>query len=297
MSNYQFISTNILKIGYLQWLPEKINLNKVVILVHGWPDCPIGWNSVAEIMREAGYCVFAPALRGFGPTEFHSKKTMRSGQLTALSCDLLDFINALKLKNPILVGHDWGARAVANSCGLVSDIASHLIMLSVGYATNNLYQNLSLHQVRNYWYHWYFATEKGALHLKEDRESFARIMWDTWAPEGWYNESDFKNTLIAFNNLDWLDIVIHSYRHRWGFSKGDPFYNVQESILQVSPTIKIPTLILHGDVDRCNDPQTSDNKEKYFTNRYQRELLKGVGHFPHREAPEIVANKILKFID
>lgn len=119
-------------------------------------------------------------------------------------------------------------------------------MLSVGYGTNDPNQPLSLAQARNYWYHWYMATPRGERVVREEREAFARQMWDTWAPAGWYDPADFDEAARAFQGEDWAEIVLHSYRHRWGFAEGDPAYAEDEARLNPAPVLSVPTLVLHG---------------------------------------------------
>ncbi|PMR76526.1 alpha/beta fold hydrolase [Billgrantia endophytica] len=293
MDHYESVTTPLLDIGYLEWNPRG---QRTVVLVHGWPDSPEGWTGVAERLAQSGYRVVCPALRGVGPTRFHDATTPRSGQLAALGRDLLDFTAALELQRPVLVGHDWGARAVANACGLDTEAGSHLVMLSVGYGTNDPHQSISLTQARNYWYHWYMATPRGAHTIEQDRHAFTRMMWDTWAPQGWYREEDFAQAAEAFDNPDWASVVLHSYRHRWGFAEGDPAYERDEACLNPAPTLAVPTLVLHGAADTCNQPDSSAGKEEFFSGTYQRQLLEGIGHFPHREAPGQVAKAILGFI-
>lgn len=293
MTQYRSITTPTLEVGYLEWNPQG---KKTAVLLHGWPDSPEGWTAVSERLATAGYRVLCPALRGFGPTRFCQADAMRSGQLAALGRDLLEFIAAMELQKPVLIGHDWGARAVANACGLDASAASHLVMLSVGYGTNDPEQSISLTQARNYWYHWYMATPRGAHTVEQDRQAFTRMMWDTWSPSGWYQEKDFALAAIAFENPDWASVVLHSYRHRWGFVPGDPAYDEDEARLNPSPLLTVPTLVLHGDADACNHPDSSAGKEMFFTGLYRRQLLVGVGHFPHREAPDQVAGAILEFV-
>jgi pimeloyl-ACP methyl ester carboxylesterase len=293
MTQYRSITTPTLEVGYLEWNPQG---KKTAVLLHGWPDSPDGWAVVAERLATAGYRVLCPALRGFGPTRFRHADAMRSGQLAALGRDLLEFIAAMELQQPILIGHDWGARAVANACGLDAGIASHLVMLSVGYGTNDPQQSISLTQARNYWYHWYMATPRGAHTVEQDRQAFTRMMWDTWSPSAWYQEKDFTLAAMAFENPDWASVVLHSYRHRWGFVAGDPAYDEDEARLNPAPRLVVPTLVLHGDADACNHPDSSAGKEAFFTGLYRRQLLEGVGHFPHREAPDQVAGAILEFV-
>jgi len=292
MPPYRFASTERLDIAYLEWNPQG---SRTAILLHGWPDSAESWKAVAPRLAEAGYRVLAPALRGFSPTRFHDASTPRSGQLSALGSDLLQFIDALGLTRPALIGHDWGARAAANACGLRPEAASHLVMLSVGYGTNDPDQPLALPQARNYWYHWYMATPRGARVVQDERETFARMMWDTWAPDGWYAQADFAEAARAFQGEDWAEIVLHSYRHRWGFAEGDPAYNEHERRLHPAPVLSVPTLVLHGGVDTCNQPDSSKGRERFFSGVYERQVIDGVGHFPQREAPQPVAEAILQF--
>lgn len=292
MHNYRFASTERLDIAYLEWNPHGA---RTAVLLHGWPDSPECWKTVAPILAEAGYRLLAPALRGFAPTRFRDAATPRSGQLSALGRDLLDFIDVLGLAQPALIGHDWGARAAANACGLRAGAASHLVMLSVGYGTNDPNQPLPLPQARNYWYHWYMATPRGAQVVRDEREAFARMMWDTWAPAGWYAQADFDEAARAFQGEDWAEIVLHSYRHRWGFAEGDPAYAGDEARLHPAPVLSVPTLVLHGGADTCNHPDSSKGREAFFNGGYERQVLDGVGHFPQREASRSVAEAILSF--
>ncbi|KLD74290.1 alpha/beta hydrolase [Xanthomonas hyacinthi] len=292
MHNYHFASTERLDIAYLEWNPQGA---RTAILLHGWPDSPECWKAVAPVLADAGYRVLAPALRGFAPTRFREAATPRSGQLFALGRDLLDFIDALGLERPALIGHDWGARAAANACGLRDGVASHLVMLSVGYGTNDPNQPLALPQARNYWYHWYMATPRGARVVREEREAFARTMWDTWAPEGWYEQADFAEAARAFQGEDWAEIVLHSYRHRWGFAEGDPAHAEDEARLHPAPVLSVPTLVLHGGADTCNHPDSSKGRETFFKGCYERLVLDDVGHFPQRESPQAVADAVLQF--
>ena len=288
-----FINTSLLRVGYEEYNPTS---SKAVILVHGWPDSTRSWAGVAPVLADAGWRVLVPSLRGFSPTTFLSLDTPRTGQLAALGRDLLEFIEALGLQHPALVGHDWGARAVANACGLSPGIASHLAMLSVGYGTNDPKQNLSLEQARNYWYHWYMATPRGERSMREDRHAVTRLLWDTWTPAGWYDADEFAATAQAFDNDDWPDITLHSYRHRWGHAAGDPAYAADEAALHPAPVLDVPTLVLHGAADGANHPDTSAGKEHLFRSGCQRKVLDGIGHFPQREAPALVTAELLRFL-
>lgn len=293
MPSYSTIHTPLLEIAYLEWNPAG---RRSAVLLHGWPDSPAGWGPVAQCLAAEGYRVLCPALRGFGPTRFLDPATPRSGELAALGRDLLDFIAALGLGQPLLVGHDWGARAAANACGLDAGVAARLVLLSVGYGTNDPAQALPLPQARSYWYHWFMATPRGAAAVRDDARGFTRYLWDTWSPPGWYTEQEFAEAAQAFDNPDWAAVVLHSYRHRWDLEAGDPAYAQDGARLTPAPRLAVPTLVLHGGADTCNQPATSEGKAHYFSGRYERRVLDGVGHFPQREAPQAVAAAILNFV-
>lgn len=291
MVEWHTVDTPLLRVAYEDWNSKA---DRAVMLLHGWPDSTRTWQGVAPLLAQAGWRVIVPALRGFSPTTFLHDSTPRSCQLAALGRDTVDFVRALGLHRPALVGHDWGARAACNACGLQPDIASHLAMLSVGYGTNLPTQPLSMAQARLYWYHWYMATARGERALRDDPKGFARIMWDTWAPAGsWNNDAEFDATAAAWDNPDFVDVTLHSYRHRWGHATGDPHYDADEAALTPAPVLNVPTLVLHGGADAVNPPQTSEGKEAFFGNRYERVVLPGVGHFPQREAPAAVADALL----
>jgi len=289
----QFVDTPVLRVGYEEW---NASGRRCIVLLHGWPDSLRCWAGVAPRLADQGWRVIAPALRGFNPTRFLRADTPRTGQLAALGRDLVDLVEALRLGTPVLAGHDWGARSAANACGLVPGIASHLVMMSVGYGTNLPTQTMSLTQARSYWYQWYMATPRGERTVREDRRNFARIMWDTWAPVGWYDPAEFAATAAAFDNDDWPDVVLHSYRQRWGHAPGDAHYAADDAALDPAPILQVPTLMLHGAADTCVAPDSSAGKERFFTGPYRRQLLDGVGHFPQREAPEAVAAAMLAFL-
>lgn len=287
------VDTPLLRIGYSEWNPEG---QRCAVLLHGWPDSPRSWNGVAPGLAAAGWRVLVPALRGFAPTQFLSPDTPRSGQLAALGRDLIDFVDALGLQRPALVGHDWGARAVANACGLRPGLASHLVLVSVGYGTNLPSQALSMAQTRSYWYHWFMATPRGQQTVRTQGREFAQAMWDTWSPAGWYDPAEFAATAAAFEHPDWAEVTLHSYQHRWGHAPGDPASAADEALLTPPPVLAVPTLMLHGGADGVSFLSTSAGKEGYFSGPYQRVVLDGLGHFPQREDPARVLAELLGFL-
>lgn len=287
------VRTPLLDVEVMQWNPQS---QRSVVLAHGWPDSADCWGTVAQTLAEAGWRVIVPSLRGFGATRFLNPQTPRSGQLSALGRDMIDLLKSLQLETPALVGHDWGARAVANAVGLQPDIASHLVLVSVGYGTNSPDQPLSVQQARRYWYHWFMATPRGEKTVRNQGAEFARLMWETWSPGDWFSDAEFEYASQAFNNPDWAEITLHSYRHRWGHAQGFSDYDQEERALRPAPQVQIPTLILHGEQDYCNVPALSANKEQYFEGPYERVLLPGVGHFPQREDPWSVARELIRFL-
>jgi pimeloyl-ACP methyl ester carboxylesterase len=221
---------------------------------------------------------------------------MRSGQLSALGSDVVDMARALHLGRFALVGHDWGARAAYIAATELAGQVTHLVAISVGYGTNDPGQQMPLVQVRNYWYHWYFALPRGNDLVKNARHELGKFLWATWSPTWRFADADYAETAASFDNPDWAEVTIHSYRHRWGHAEGDPRYDALEHRLASVPPVAVPTLVLHGDADACNDPLTSAHKERFFTSRYERQLLPGVGHFPQREAPDTVADEVIAWL-
>jgi pimeloyl-ACP methyl ester carboxylesterase len=170
------------------------------------------------------------------------------------------------------------------------------VAISVGWGTNDPKQPLPLQQVRNYWYHWYMGLDLGARLVREDGKKLARFAWETWGPGGWFTDADFETTAKSFENPDWAEVVLHSYRHRWRLAEGDPAYASLETKMSPPPIIAVPTLVLHGGADACNDPVSSANRERLFSGPYQRIVLDGVGHFPGREAPDAVGRAIATWL-
>ncbi len=289
----QFARTSLLNVAFEESGPPD---GRTVLLLHGWPDDVRAWDRLLPALHQAGWRTLCPYLRGFGPTRFLAAETLRSGQLTALGMDVLELADALGLERFAVVGNDWGARAAFVAGIVAPQRLSHCISLSVGYGTNDPGQEISLTQARNYWYHWYMALPRGERMVREDRLALARLLWTTWAPTWSFSDAEFAATAQAFNNPDWADIVLHSYRHRWGLAAGDPRYDAIEKQMQPLPIFQVPALVIHGQVDGANEPATSRGRERMFGAGYRRVELPGVGHFPQREAPEIVASEIVEFL-
>lgn len=286
------VRTSCLEMGYLALGDESA---PPIVLVHGFPDDARCWNPIAAALAERGFRTLAPFLRGFGPTRFLDPNRPRSGEIAALAHDVLEFANALKLGSFVLVGHDWGARAAYAATALAPHRVSGLVALSVGYGTSLPGQPPpSFEQARAYWYQWYFGHPLGRAALAADRRAFCRRLWKTWSP-GWrFNENDFSATAESFDNPDFVDVAIHSYRHRWGGVPGDPRYEHAQKLLAALPPITAPTTVLHGADDGATLPESTAGKEHHFRGEYVRRVLPGVGHFVPRERPELVLEAILE---
>ncbi len=267
-----------------------------VLLLHGWPDDVRTYDGVAPRLQAAGFRTIAPWLRGFGATTFRSADTMRSGQIAAMAQDALDLADVLGIERFSIVGHDWGARIAYLLASTSPSRVRQIAALSLGWAPGEL-ATPSFDQASRFWYQWFMATERGAAAVRENGRAFARFMWESWGPTGWFDEATFEQTARAFDNPDWAEITLHSYRVRWGQAEPDPRHAELEQRSKSVRTIDVPTLVIHGMADRCVLVESSAGKERHFTRSYRRELLEGVGHFPAREAPDEVAKLLVPFLE
>lgn len=289
----EFVNTERLRIAYREYGSA---VGEPVVLLHGWPDDIHTWDELVPALARQGYRLIVPYLRGAGETRFLHTATPRSGQLSALAQDLLDLAEALQLPPFTVVGHDWGARAAYNAALLAPQRVRRCIALAVGWGTNEPGQTLSLVQARNYWYQWYFSTERGAEALKKERRELTCLLWKTWSPNWQFTQAEFRTTAHSFDNPDWHAITLHSYRHRWGYAEGDPHYAALEARLKEDNIIAVPTLVLHGIEDGANAISTSAHKEHLFSGPYRRVLVEAAGHFPQREQAATVADTILGWL-
>ncbi|MBJ3778172.1 alpha/beta fold hydrolase [Acuticoccus mangrovi] len=267
-----------------------------LFLLHGWPDDVRTWDGILADCHAAGFRTIVPWLRGFGPTVFRDVATQRAGDLESLGQDVLDLMDGMGIAAATLVGHDWGARAAYVASHAAPERVKACVGISVGWGTNTPDQPLSYEMHHNYWYHWLFATPRGARILADDRRGLTRFIWSLWAPDWPFSDATFEATAAAFDNPDWVAIVLHSYRVRWGHAAPDPAYDDLRAAQTADPVIRVPTLTLHGGADPCNLPETSLNKEHLFCAGYERRVMEGLGHFPQREAPADTAREVLAFI-
>jgi pimeloyl-ACP methyl ester carboxylesterase len=288
----RFVTTPILRAAYEEGGPEN---GPPVLLLHGWPDDARTYDAIAPALQKAGFRTVVPWLRGFGQTSFLSGETMRSGEMVAMAQDALDLADALGLKKFAVVGHDWGARIAYALAAIAPERLTQIVAMSVGWQPGEL-PTPGLEQVRKYWYQWFMATERGAQAVKSDPKAFARIQWETWAPEGWFSDTEFETTAKSFENPDWPAITLHSYTVRWGEADKDPRYRDLDERAKAAPSISVPTLMIQGGADGVTLAASTAGNDQYFSGGYRRIVLDGVGHFPTREAPEAVNRLLLDFL-
>jgi pimeloyl-ACP methyl ester carboxylesterase len=287
-----FTTTPTLRVAYESGGAEN---GSPVLLLHGWPDDPRTYDKIAPVLQGEGYRTIVPFLRGFGGTTFLFKDDMRSGEMVAMAQDALDVADALKLDRFAVVGHDWGARIAYALAILAPERVTHVCAMSVAWQPGEL-ATPGFEQVRKYWYQWFMATKRGKETVRREAKAFAHIMWETWAPAGWFTESEFEATAASFENPDWADVTLHSYQVRWGEAPKDPRYRALDERVHAAKAIAVPTLMLQGGADGVTVPSTTAGKDKYFTGGYRRHVLDGVGHFPTREAAAAVNKLLLEFL-
>jgi pimeloyl-ACP methyl ester carboxylesterase len=264
-----------------------------VILLHGFPDDVRAYDAVAASLAAAGHRVLVPYLRGYGPTRFLDSAAPRMAQQAAIGQDLLDFMDALGLGSAALAGYDWGGRAACIAAILAPQRVRGLVTIG-GY---NVQDTLAPSapapavQERAYWYQWYFNTERGRRGLAENRREICRILWRDWSPSYKFDDATFERTAASFDNPDFVDVVVHSYRHRHGNAPGDPRFDSIERRLAERPRITVPTVILHGGDDGVSLLRHSERELALFPAGTARHLVPGAGHFLPREptgAPALV---------
>jgi len=262
--------------------------------LHGFPDDARAWDGVAEALAAKGFQTIVPYLRGFGPTRFLNADTMRSGQQAALAHDLKGLIDVLHLQQPILVGYDWGARAACTTAALWPARVGGLIPIG-GYNVESFTLDREPAPAQweyKGWYQWYFQTERGRAGLQRNRRDICRLLWQLWCPNWEFTDATFDETACSFDNPDFVDIVIHSYRYRHGAAVGDPNLETIERQLSTRPTIGVPTIVLHGEGDTIHPPEMSEAQEKLFCAHYERRVIPLAGHLFPREAPGAVITAV-----
>jgi len=289
------VRTSVLEIAYEESGPAD---GIPVLLMHGWPYDPRTYDDMLPALAAAGCRAIVPYLRGFGPTRFLSPDTPRSGQQAALGRDLLDLMDALGLSRAALVGYDWGGRAACVVAALWPERVRCLVTGN-GYNIQDIAKSgvpAAPEQELRFWYQYYFHTERGRAGLQANRREFCRLIWRLWSPNWAFDDATFERTAASFDNPDFVDITIQSYRHRFKSAAGDPALEPIEQHLAAQPTIPVPTISLNGEANGVGPPERSAGHARFFTGPYQRRVIPIAGHNLPQEVPGVVTEAALELI-
>ena len=291
-SSLKEIDAGVLNVGYAEAGPTD---GPAVILLHGWPYDIHSYVDVAPLLASAGYRAIVPYLRGYGATRFLSSETLRNGQPSALAVDVISLMDALKIEKAILAGFDWGARSANIVAALWPERCKALVSVS-GYLISSPEAGkmpLPPKAELQWWYQYYFATERGRAGYDKYRHDFSKLIWQIASPKWDFDDATFDRTAASFDNPDHVTIVIHNYRWRLGLAEGEPKYAELEKRLAAFPVIAVPTITLEGDANGAPHPDPSTYATK-FSGRYEHRLIKGgIGHNLPQEAPQAFAEAVV----
>ena len=271
-----------------------------IVLLHGFPDDVRAFDQVAPPLAKAGYRVLVPYLRGYGPTRFRDVSAPRMAEQAAIGQDLIDFADALGLKQMAVAGYDWGGRAAAIAAALHPERVRAAVIIG-GYTIQNVFapqQPAPPEVERELWYQWYFNTERGRAGLAANRRSLCKLLWQTWSP-GWrFSDEEYNRTAPSFDNPDFVEVVIHSYRHRNGNAPGEERFKEMEQRLAQRPKIAAPSILLYGATDPLARPaaDVTPAERAVFPALVARRVIPGAGHFLPREKPETVSSALLELL-
>jgi pimeloyl-ACP methyl ester carboxylesterase len=267
-----------------------------VVLLHGWPYDIHSYVDVVPRLTAAGYRVTVPYLRGYGTTRFLSDYTFRNGEQAALALDVIAFMDALGIERVIVAGFDWGARTADIVATLWPERVSGLVSVS-GYLIGSQAAGkvpLPPEAELQWWYQYYFATERGRIGYSENRRAFTKLIWQLASPQWDFDDATFARTAAAFDNPDHVDIVIHNYRWRLGLAEGEAEYAELERRLAQGPVITMPAITLEGDANGAPHPEPSAYATKFSGSYSHRTIEGGIGHNLPQEAPVAFADAILE---
>lgn len=288
-SSIRQVEAGVLSIGYAEAGPAE---GPAVILLHGWPYDIHSYVDVAPALAAAGYRVIVPYSRGYGITRFLEREAMRNAQQSAVAQDVVELMDALRIRSAIIGGYDWGARTAAIVAALWPQRCKALVPVS-GYLITNLQANtrpLSPVAELAWWYQYYFATERGRQGYSANRRDFARLIWKNSSPRWDFDVATFERSAAAFDNEDHVAIVIHNYRWRLSLAPGEAKYDKLEAKLNEAPVITVPTITIASDFDGA--AASGESYRKQFTGPYAHRILPGIGHNVPQEAPQAFAQAI-----
>jgi pimeloyl-ACP methyl ester carboxylesterase len=287
------IDAGVLNVGYAEAGPTD---GPAVILLHGWPYDIHSYVDVAPLLAEAGYRTIVPYLRGYGTTRFLSSETFRNGQQSVIAVDVIALMDALKVEKAVIAGCDWGARTANIIAALWPERCKALVSVS-GYLIGSPESNkmpLPPKAELQWWYQYYFATERGRAGYEEYRHDFAKLIWQIASPKWDFDDATFDRSAASFDNPDHVSIVIHNYRWRLGLAEGDPQYDYLETQLAEGPVITVSTITLEGDANGAPHPVASSYAKK-FSGKYAHRIIEGgVGHNLPQEAPQAFAEAVVE---
>jgi pimeloyl-ACP methyl ester carboxylesterase len=285
------VRTGVLEIAY----EERGSATGVpVVCLHGFPDDVRAYDGVAASLAADGHRVLVPYLRGYGPTRFLDPASPRSGQQAAIGQDLFDFVDALGLDRVAVCGFDWGGRAACIFAALHPERTRAAVLIG-GYSIQNTIaapRPASPEAEYNAWYQWYFNTERGRLGLTQNRRPLCRFLWKLWSPTWRFTDDDYARTAASFDNPDFVDVVIHSYRHRNVNAPSEPRFVEMEKALAARPPVQAPTVLLYGGDDAFGVPPESAAEKAPFRAFVARHVVAGAGHFVPHETPRPVADAV-----
>jgi pimeloyl-ACP methyl ester carboxylesterase len=286
------INTGLLNIAYAEAGPAD---GPPVILLHGWPYDIHSFVDVTPALASAGYRVLVPYLRGYGATHFLSSETLRNGQPSAVAVDVIDFMNALRIEKAVLAGFDWGGRTACIGAALWPERVRALVSVS-GYLIGNQEAGkmpLPPKAEFEWWYQFYFATERGRMGYEKNRHDFNKLIWRQTSPKWNFDDATYARSAAAFDNPDHVAVVIHNYRWRIGIAEGEAKYGELENRLATGPTISVPSITLESDANGAPHPEPSSYANK-FTGRYQhRNITGGIGHNLPQEDPKAFVDAVI----
>ena len=290
-ASLKHVNAGLLDVAYAEAGPAD---GPVVMLLHGWPYDIHSFVEVAPLLASSGYRVIVPYVRGYGGTRFLSSATVRNGQPSALARDTVDLMDALKIQTATLAGYDWGGRSADIVAALWPQRCKALVSVS-GYLIGNQEAGkvpLPPKAELQWWYQFYFATDRGSRGYEKYRRDFAKLIWQLASPKWNFDDATFERSAAALDNPDHVSIVIHNYRWRLGLAEGEPQYDELEKRLAASPNIRVPTITLEGDANGAPHPEPESYAKKFSGKYAHRTINGGVGHNLPQEAPQAFVQAI-----
>jgi pimeloyl-ACP methyl ester carboxylesterase len=289
------VEAGVLDIAYHEAGPLE---GPVVVLLHGFPYDVHSYVDVAPRLAAQGCCVIVPYLRGYGPTRFRDAETQRSGEQAAIGADLMALMDALAIRRAVFAGYDWGGRAACIGAALWPERCIGLVSVN-GYLIQDIaraMRPLPAEREVPLWYQYYFQLERGRAGLATNRRDIARILWKQWSPSWQFDDTTFERTAAAHDNSDYVDVVIHSYRHRFGLAEGDPRYADLQRQLAALPPITVPAVTLDGGGDGVAPATDGSAQAAKFTARRAHRIIPRAGHNLPQEVPEAFAAAVMDLI-